>query len=563
MRSDHTRSKPAQRPALGIWMTLALLCLLPLATACGKNGSNGVVTGGDGPMERNGASRPDTIVIAYPWDMQGVNELLVAATPMHTTLFYFGLFLPLLEEMDNYTKGPPIFAPRLAKTHRFSEDRLSLTLQLEEEAVCSDGPPISAEDVRFTWQAQTHPDVGWAFAEAKSGIKDVEVLGPRSVRFHFHETSPTQLLNINLGVILPKHAWGQLPFSEWRNNGDWFLDNLVVSGPFTLESWVPAQRIILRRNERYFSPGLPKSERVVFQITPELSSQLALLRSGAAHLVEGLPVSEALRLEQDPDFELLSYNFRQFIGLAWNLNLPLFAEKEVRQALTLGIDRQGILDSIYHGYASVNTSPFLTMSWVSNKDIQPWPYDPGRAKELLAAQGWIDRDGDGILDRDGVPFRFEILTAIGNQIRIDILLMVQQQLRRLGIDARSKALEFQSLLSRQNNNDFEATVIGFSYDTSLEMSYFFRTGAFYNWGHYSNPEMDALLDKIAMQEDQMEAKPLFDRLQVIIHEDQPYTFLYEPKRLLGISSQLKDVRPTAISTYFNLEDWYLAEAADE
>ena len=103
------------------------------------------------------------------------------------------------------------------------------------------------------------------------------------MRFHFSEVYANQLLDANFGVVLPRHVWGQLPFAEWRQNGDWFRDHLVVNGPFTLESWAPQQRFVLRRNDRYFEPGLPKVDRVVFQITPEAGSQLALLRSRSCY----------------------------------------------------------------------------------------------------------------------------------------------------------------------------------------------------------------------------------------------------------------------------------------
>jgi peptide/nickel transport system substrate-binding protein len=526
------------------------IVLLLLTLACQQDGKGTIA-------KTSSNSELGTVVVAYPWDIQGVNELLVSATPMQTTLFYFGIFMPLLEEQDNYTVGPPTFAPRLAESYEFSADRLSVTLRLFADAVWSDGTQVTADDVRFTWQAHTDPDIAWAFASAKDNIRDVEVVDSHTVRFHFHRVTATQLLSLNQGVILPKHVWGKLPFAEWRDNSQWFEDHLVVSGPFTLESWVPAQRIVLRRNKSYFRQGLPKSERIVFQITPDVTSQLSLLRSGEAHLMEGLQAAEAKRIESDPNLKLLVHDYRNFIVLCWNERLPLFAETKVRQALTMAIDRQGILDSIYYGYAHVNSSPFMKNSWVSNHEIEPWPYDPGKAKELLAAEGWIDRDGDGLLDREGVAFSFEVLTSNGNQIRQDILLMVQQQLKRLGIDARPRTMELNSLLSRQNEKDFEATIVGFSYDTSLELGYFFRTDEFYNWSGYSNPELDQLLAEIAENTDQMAAKPLYDRLQATLHTDQPFTYLYQPKRLVGVSSRLHNAQSSAASAYAFLERWQL------
>ncbi|MEM7350322.1 MAG: ABC transporter substrate-binding protein, partial [Acidobacteriota bacterium] len=117
----------------------------------------------------------ESIVVAYAVDIQGVNELITESTTITNMLIYFACFLELVEEQPDYQEGPPSFEPRLAESYEFSEDRLELTFRLRPGLVWSDGVPITAEDVRWTWQAQTHPAVGWSFIEAKQRIKDVEV----------------------------------------------------------------------------------------------------------------------------------------------------------------------------------------------------------------------------------------------------------------------------------------------------------------------------------------------------------------------------------------------------
>ena len=502
-----------------------------------------------------------TAVVSFPVDIQGVNELTTNLTSIQTALLYFALFMPLLEEQPDYATGPPTFKPRLAESFEFSEDHLQLTFKLREGMTWSDGVPVTAEDVLFTYEAQISPEVAWNYRDSKDRITKVEVLDPLTVRFHFDGVYATQLLDVNQGVILPKHAWEKLPFSDWRTKPRWFLDHLVVNGPFTLEDWDPGQSFALRRNDRYFEPGLPKIDRLVFLITPDPSTQIAQLRSGQVHLAEWIRPGSASIITEHPDLELLSYSTRQYVFVSWNTMRPYFAEQSVRQALAMAIDRQAIIDTLYFGYATLSKSPFVTNTWVHHRDIEPWPYDPEKARQMLAEAGWEDSDGDGILDKDGTPFRFEILTNSDNDIRRDILIMIQEQLKRVGVDAQPRTLEFNTLTKREMAHEYDASLASMSVDTSLNLSYLFHTKAIedgYNWGVFSDPEVDRVLEELEKQADFQDAKPLYYRIQELLHEHQPIAFLYEPLRLCAVNKRLKNVAPNEISTFHNIRAWELA-----
>ncbi len=522
--------------------------------------------GGQGDSEETPRGAPEggekTVVVAQTVDIAGVNELTTEATAIHNAIIYFAMFLPLVDEQADYQEGPPSFEPWLAESYEFSDDRKVLTFHLRENVVWSDGVPVTAEDVRWTWQAQTDPDVVWEFVDSKMRISDVEAVDPHTVRFHFTEAYATQLQDANMGVILPKHAWSRLPFPEWRQNNGWFVDNLVVNGAFTLETWEPQQRFVLRRNERYFEEGIPKVDRVVFQITQDTNAQLALLRSGQAHLVEWIQPADLPAIDALPDVRIVTYIPRYFYFITWNVRRPVFAEPEVRRALTMALDRQGMIDSLQSGYATVSHSPFASDHWAHNKNLEPWPYDPGRAKELLAEQGWSDSDGDGILERDGRPFHFELVTNAGNPLRRDITIMVQEQLRRIGVDAQPRIMEFNALMAPLHNHEFDAVISALAMDTSLNLTFYFHTRGIddgVNWGAYSNPEMDRIIEQLGEQADQLAAKALYDRMQELLHRDQPLTFLYEARRPSGVRPALQDYKPNSISSFFNIREWRLVE----
>ena len=541
--------------------TLRLFLILALATVAGL----GMACRSPVPDPAADRVAEDTIVVAAGVDMRGVNELVTDATQIHTAIHYFALFRTLLDERPDFQDGPPTFGPELAESHEFSADRRTLTFHLRGDAVWSDGEPVTAQDVRFTWQAHISPEVAWPLADFKKHIRDVEVVDPQTVRFHFERVYAAQLLDANLGVILPAHAWGELPFAEWRAGADWFLEHLVVSGPFRLESWEPQQRIVLRRNERFYNSELPAAERIVFRIVPDRSAQMALLRSGDALMMEWARPGDVAALEADPEIRVESFSQRGFHALVWNHARPPFDQLEVRRALTMAIDRQALVEGAYMGYAAVAASPYMSDLWVHKDDLEPLPYDPDGAAALLAEAGWSDHDGDGVLDKDGRPFRFEILTMAGNDLRQDVLVMIQDQLARVGIEASQRAVEFNTLFSREASREFDCTFLAMGIPTNLDLSFFFHSRSIeegYNFASYSEPELDQVLDDLQVEVDPGVARTLYDRVQEIIYRDQPVTFLYEPQSLVPIRRSLRHVDPNAISIYYNLEHWELAKDAE-
>jgi peptide/nickel transport system substrate-binding protein len=472
------------------------------------------------------------------------------------------LFSHLLEEQPDYAEHPPTFGPALGASHEWSADHTVATVRLRQDATWSDGVPVTAADVRFTWQAQTHPDVAWDYAYSKERIRDVEVVDAHTVRFHFTEVYSSQITDLNEGVILPKHAWEQLPFAEWRANPDWFREHLVSSGPFVLESWTPQQELALRRNPRYFRPGLPRLERVVFRVVPDAESRLAQLLAGQVDYVEQVQPSQAGRIAGAEKAQLLRFPTRQFTFICWNVRREPFTSAEVRRALTLGIDRQAILEALWYGYARPGDSPILSTVWAHDDALQPWPYDAQQARRLLAEAGFRDQDGDGVLERDGERLSFELMTNVDNPTRVDAAVMIQQQLAQIGVEVKPLTLDFNTTSSRIAAHDFAAAIMAFGIDTSLDLSYAVHSDSWANgsnFGGYSNPEVDRLLEEVRGMADPAAAKPALDRLQQILHHEQPFTFLWEPDRLDGASRRLADARPNALSAFFNIREWWLRE----
>src|SRR5262245_894707 len=210
-----------------------LLVPLFLAGMAGAFGCRRPAEEGARPAGAETPRKGGAVAVGWTADIAGLNELIIPSSNANNDVL-FHIFDHLIEEQPDFAEHPPTMAPQLARSWDWSTDRKTITFHLAPEAVWSDGVPVTAEDVRFSWQAQVHPDVAWGDANAKQHIADVQVVDPHTARFVFSRAYAKQLQDANEGVVLPKHAWGKIPFSEWRKNGEWFRQNLVTCGPFRL-----------------------------------------------------------------------------------------------------------------------------------------------------------------------------------------------------------------------------------------------------------------------------------------------------------------------------------------
>ncbi|HEY4594317.1 MAG TPA: ABC transporter substrate-binding protein, partial [Thermoanaerobaculia bacterium] len=192
--------------------------------------------------------------------------------------------------------------------------------------------------------------------------------------------------------------------------------------------------------------------------------------------------------------------------------------------------------------------------------VHPWPYDRQEAARILTAKGWKDTDGDGVLDKDGKPFAFELLTNTGNQIRSDATVMIQNQLRKVGVRATPRPIEFNTLAAQTIAGKYEATMMGLTIDTSLDLRSNYHSEAIQegsNFQRYRNPEVDRLIETATSQPEIKAELPYLYKIQEIVHREQPVTFLWESQRLTAVNKRVKNVHPTATFSFFNLQEWWI------
>ncbi|HKQ98738.1 MAG TPA: ABC transporter substrate-binding protein [Candidatus Polarisedimenticolia bacterium] len=471
------------------------------------------------------------------------------------------LDLKLAIEQDDFRDHPPTFRPGLAASWTLSGDGRSLTFRIDPRARWSDDRPITAEDVIFSHRAARSPEVGWVGGDVKEFIEAVTAPDPRTVVYRFSRPYPYALMDAVEGNIVPREVYEKVPLADWPRAGS--FEAPVGSGPFLLRKYERGALIELERNPRYLFAPLPRLDRVVFRVIPDEATLLNELLAGGIDVMENIPPDAVARVEASPRLRVVRVPDLSYTFICWNMAHPPFDDARVRRALTLAIDRRAIIEGLLPGTGRPSAGPALSFMWAHDPGLEPPPYDPARARALLAEAGFADRDGDGVLDRDGAPFRFTLESNQGSGLRADVVQMVAAQLRPLGVEVVPRTIEFGAFVQKHEKHDFDAFVGTWRESTKFDLKSAFHSASkdgAYNYGSYSNAELDGVIDRARGEADPAAARRLWWRAQRIIAADLPYTFLFERDRMHAVPKRLTGFRSDPRSAYAGLEEWALGPA---
>ena len=522
--------------------------LILLMLACGggqeESGSSDDMTG---------RSDGGTVIIGQISEPDALNDF-VSTDAQATAMMENLIFLPL----TRYDQDLEI-VPCLASSWEFSSDRRQLTFHLRHDVTWSDGLPTTAHDVAYSYRMWIDPELAWANRSMLDLVDSVRVVDDFTVTFFFQVAYADQLSDLQQ-IIQPRHILEKTPALQMRSSS--FNRRPVGNGPFVLEKWVSNQYLEFRANDAYYA-GRPHLDRVIFRIIPDQTALLTNLEIGEIDMMEAVPPKDYDRISKNPRLRVWIYPYRGYVYLGWNLLNPLFENRRVRQALTMAISRQEIVDGLWYGMGQVCVGPVAPhIRWAYHTGIEPYPYDPGRAREMLAEEGWIDHDGDGWLDKDGRPFEFELKTNLGNQIREDVAVMVQRDLAAVGIKVLPRVIEWTVFIDQTESKNFDAFILAWQTGFTVNPTDIFHTRAIdgkYNMGSYSNPQADRLMDEGRRCVDRRSAGEIWRRFQEIIHQDQPYTFLYVPPRINAIHKRFRGVEMDIRGAMINIEEWWVPE----
>ena len=446
----------------------------------------------------------------------------------------------------------------LAESFDISKDGLTITFHLRQGVKWHDGAPLTSRDVLYTFKITIDPKTPTAYAEDFKQVKNISA--PDLYTICVTYDSPFAPALASWGVnILPAHLLEGKDITKSP-----LSRRPVGTGPYRFKEWVSGQKIVLEANEDYFE-GRPYIDRYIYRIIPDSSTMYMELKAGAIDLMALTPVQYARQTSSKSftsRFNKYRYPSSSYLYMGYNLRHPLFKDKRIRQAMTAAINKDELIQGVLFGMGQKAHGPIVPGRWAYNLAVKDIGYDPKHAAELLAQAGWKEKNGDGILVKDGKPFKFTILTNQGNQQRLMTAQIIQQRLRLVGIDVKIRIVEWAAFLKEfVNKGNFEVVLLAWSISQDPDMYDIWHSSknkpGELNFIGYNNPDVDRLLIEGRSTFDIEKRKRAYFRIQEILADEQPYTFLYVPDALPVVSARIRGVEPAPAGIGHNQIKWYV------
>jgi peptide/nickel transport system substrate-binding protein len=457
----------------------------------------------------------------------------------------------------------------------------AFTFWLRKGVRFHNGDPFDAADVLFTWQLMKTPEVPIPHIQSYfTELEHYEKLDSHTVRAFWGEPYWRALDFVGGTLVYPSRAWNPngLLESDPKAFGETFRQNPLASapvgtGPYKFKSWKRGYLLKYERFDGYHSPELQPRymDELHFRPMTDQVAALQALEAGEVDFIDRVDSAEAFR-----EFKARTLDSGRFVYvetlypvyyfIGWNLRRPMFQDRRVRWALALGaLDIDRFIDEVYEGKAIRATQPQFQYGRASNLNLPPIAYDPEAAKELLAAAGWWDSDGDNVLDRDGKAFKFDFLirTTGPSHPFVQLGERVKENLKNLGILVEIRILDWPSLLEAVDNRDFDAVQMGWAYGNpphESDLKQIWHSDEMKKRGSnavsYNNPEVDRLIFEAREETDPAKRVPLQRTISGHIYRDQPYLFLLTPTMFRVHNSKFRGVKIYLPRPGYSIEEWY-------
>ena len=519
----------------------------------------------------------ERIIVAIPSDCESLSP--VFAFSFQEVNITELLYLSLVQSEWSDSSGDIYTEPMAAKSWSWNEDSTSVNINLRDDINWSDGIKLTSEDVIFSFDVYSDPNIqsrlfgtfGKFFLEKDQHIdikRSFSSDDPYKLVINFKPGSNPGIFDFDI-PILPKHVYSNLDRTKFAQLEKGI--GTISSGPFYLYKWNKGQSIILRSNDKSFlyKPGAVRE--LVFKIVPDYNSRLIQLKDGEIDFMDNVKPDQVADLKNMKNIIISPVKGRQYDYAAWNNIEPtsfsgkkgkpneLFANTNIRTALSYIINREDILSGFLGNNGDLATGPVAPIfKDAFNNDLKPREYNPEKAKELFALEGWKDSDNDGILDKNGKKFSFTLNYPGGNPLREYAATIIKNNFKAAGIEVATEPLEqgvyFEKMLAHKLN----AWLGGWSVPIPLDLKPYWYSDISIsplNVAGYKNPETDRLLEQIEKTKYTSEKNKLYIKLQEILYKDDPVTFLYWIDDIAAYNNKLKNIRITPLGSIHHCWNW--------
>lgn len=455
------------------------------------------------------------------------------------------------------------FRPDLADRWRWSSDSLTLAFQISPLAKWHDGRDVTARDVQFTFALNKNPALGGRLHTELTNIDSVTVTDSLTAVFWFRESLPSRFLDAAAQMlILPAHQLESIPVDSLRESAP----PPIGTGQFRLRKWNKGASVEIVADTLNYR-GRANLDRVIWSVAREFTTAATRLFSGDADLFDALRPEDLRELARQGNLRAIMLPGMDYAFLRFNLRdpastkraHPLFGNRDLRRAITMSLNRSTLVRSVLDTFALVPVGPVVRAYPTTDPRGSQLPFDSARASQLLDSLGWLRRGANGMRAKQGKELAFTLIIPTSSMNRIRMGPLIQEQLRRMGIRVHLEQLEGATQGDKESRGAFDASLDSWTMGSSPDgirgawtSSGVGRNGV--NYGSYSNPRFDALLDS-ALWAGPSDARERFTMAYSIINDDAPAVWLYEPRKIIGIHRRIRTsgMRPDAWWT--GLADW--------
>ncbi|MEJ2104705.1 MAG: ABC transporter substrate-binding protein [Ignavibacteriaceae bacterium] len=521
--------------------------------------------------------KDERIVIGIESDVQTIN-------PMYAFSYAEGNLIDLLYmkpaiERWNDSLGVIEFEPMLAEKWEWSNNGNTLKLYLRKNILWSDGVPITADDIVYSFKVYSEPKVESRFYGQFNNFytlddlqidieKTFKIISPTILEINFREGSNSSMLDINLEII-PEHIWSKYKIDELPQAEANFKP--ITSGPFKLANWQRESLISLIIDSASFLYDPENIKEIVFKIIPDYKSRITHLKTGAIDLLDNLKSEDIDELKSINDLRLATLRGRDYDYIGWNHVDPqeyqkskvipnnFFASPEVRKALTYAINRKEIVNSYLGDFGELckgPVSPIFKTYFDSSLLVDE--YNPSKAKEILKTNGWEDKNGDGIVEKGDIKFSFDLYFSSGNPRRNYVATIIKNNLKAVGIETNIQALEMGAFVEKLMKKDFDAWIAGWTIPIPIELNPYWNSNpeiGFLNFSSYQSKEKDRILDSLQLKLDEPAKIRLYKEIQNIFYKDEPVTLLYWFDNIIAYNKRISKINFSLLGFVKNAWEW--------